>query len=106
MSYQWKVGELAKCIDATGEGAGLLKKGAIYPVKEFMQRHSVDPSDGREWAQDHVRLCGVPNPPSRYGIKSTAWWAARFRPLDDSDLEAIREKYKDEVPTAPKVRTE
>lgn len=92
MSYIWKVGELAVCINSSGympdEKAPIL--GNIYTVRGFIgQSTRIFPS---LWFYELVNAyC----PPWDESIdESAGYLASDFRPLDKSDYERIADKHK------------
>lgn len=85
MSYQWKVGELAVCVEgAEPEG---LKHGLIYPVKEIASFHDFEGNTGLKVVGCETHKHGS------YGF----WRASRFRTLHGTDIRKLEEKYPEYV---------
>jgi hypothetical protein len=94
-------GQIVICVRGYGK---YLIAGNKYIVKDYGEPGTRKPTGSMSSENGHgwVSIYSVPNEVPELPW-ANLWRASRFRPLDDSDLEAIREKYKDEVPTAPKL---
>lgn len=84
MSYQWKVGELAVCVDDEGS-RGMLKSGGMYCVREV--RAVKDCVDMRRFTGVGLLVFGVPEP-----VDAFTWASSRFRPLHGTDIRKLEEK--------------
>lgn len=86
MGYQWKPGELAKCIStAGGPEENPIPVGTILPVKKYYPQTIV--------THEALEFDGWRNPCMSYA-GFHGYLASKFRPIGLEDLEIIREKHK------------
>lgn len=94
--HEWKVGELAVCVDASGKFGHQLRLGNIYVIERIFGPLDYTPYGLSGAKSIAFELLGVPNgSPER---NAWGWGAHRFRPLDDSDYQRLTEKHKDSLP--------
>jgi len=85
----WEPGMIAVCVKP--DFRGRLKRDAKYPVAQV---GGVDNMGLRFVSGPHT----IKGEPCDSGLPSSGFWdQSRFRPLDDGDIQGLREKYGDPV---------
>jgi len=85
MGYEWKVGELAVCVDDE-ESNAFLKTGNVYCIRYVTAtKNCVNPN---RFTGIGLLFFGVLEP-----IDARTWSSARFRPLNEDDYRRIRDKH-------------
>jgi len=90
MSYQWKVGELAVCIDAS-KSDGVLHEGWLYPISEVAETYK-NCNPGIQNSGTGLLFETGPRP-----TRADYWSSRRFHPLHGTDIRKLEEKYPEYV---------